>query len=139
MTSFSRRAGCPHDHLAKQWVLRSLNHAGYRLLKKADRRVFAFHDSAELPARDRLGRLSFRRHTSRVGDRRPVSRGEIGEPIALFIIGQSNGGNHGATPFAAAEAVFNFNLFDGLCYRAATPFSARPGRAAARGACWGMP
>jgi Carbohydrate esterase, sialic acid-specific acetylesterase len=59
--------------------------------------------------------------TSRVGDRRPVSRGEIGEPIALFIIGQSNGGNHGATPFAAAEAVFNFNLFDGLCYRACDP------------------
>jgi Carbohydrate esterase, sialic acid-specific acetylesterase len=59
--------------------------------------------------------------TSRVGDRRPVSREEMGEPIVFFIIGQSNGGNHGATPFVAAEAVFNFNLFDGLCYRACDP------------------
>jgi Carbohydrate esterase, sialic acid-specific acetylesterase len=59
--------------------------------------------------------------TSRVDDRRPVARKEVGEPPVLLIIGQSNGGNHGETPFTAAEAVFNFNLFDRLFYHARDP------------------
>jgi len=58
---------------------------------------------------------------SHIGDRHPVARAEMGEPEVLLIIGQSNGGNHGDTQFAAAEAVFNFNPFDGLCYRARDP------------------
>jgi len=57
---------------------------------------------------------------SHIGDR-PVARADMGEPMVLLIIGQSNGGNHGNTLFAAAEAVFNFNPFDGLCYRARDP------------------
>ena len=59
--------------------------------------------------------------TSCVDNRRPVTREEMSEPAVFLIIGQSNGGNHGETPFAAAEAVFNFNPFDGLCYRARDP------------------
>ena len=39
----------------------------------------------------------------------------------FLIIGQSNGGNHGETRSTAHRAVFNFNLFDGLCYRASDP------------------
>src|SRR5262245_53922583 len=58
---------------------------------------------------------------SHVGDRRPVARTDMGDPAVLLIIGQSNGGNHGDTLFAAGEAVFNFNPFDGLYYRARDP------------------
>jgi len=39
----------------------------------------------------------------------------------LLIIGQSNGANHGETRSTANRAVFNFNPFDGLCYRASDP------------------
>ena len=35
--------------------------------------------------------------SSRVGARLPVARDEIGDPLVLLIIGQSNGGNHGET------------------------------------------
>jgi hypothetical protein len=59
--------------------------------------------------------------SSRVGARLPVTRNEIGDPSVLLIIGQSNGGNHGETRHVARQAVFNFNPFDGLCYRACDP------------------
>jgi len=59
--------------------------------------------------------------SSDLGERVPVARQEIGNPAVFLIIGQSNGGNHGQTRFSAAEAVFNFNPFDGLCYRARDP------------------
>jgi hypothetical protein len=59
--------------------------------------------------------------SSHVGARLPVARDEIGDPSVLLIIGQSNGGNHGETRSTANRAVFNFNPFDGLCYRACDP------------------
>jgi Carbohydrate esterase, sialic acid-specific acetylesterase len=59
--------------------------------------------------------------SSHIASRSPVPREDIGEPSVLLIIGQSNGGNHGETRSTAEEAVFNFNPFDGLCYRACDP------------------
>ena len=59
--------------------------------------------------------------SSRVGARLPVTRDEIGNPSVLLIMGQSNGGNHGEARHVARQAVFNFNPFDGLCYRACDP------------------
>jgi hypothetical protein len=53
-----------------------------------------------------------------VDNRRPATCEEMSEPAVFLIIAQSNGGNHGETPFAAAEAVFNFNPFDWLCHSA---------------------
>jgi carbohydrate esterase-like sialic acid-specific acetylesterase len=59
--------------------------------------------------------------SSHIGARVAVTRDEIGAPSVLLIIGQSNGGNHGETRSTAHRAVFNFNFFDGLCYRACDP------------------
>ena len=59
--------------------------------------------------------------SSYIGARLPVERSEIGDPSVFLIIGQSNGGNHGETKHAAQRLVFNFNPFDGLCYRACDP------------------
>jgi hypothetical protein len=59
--------------------------------------------------------------SSDIGARVAVARDEIGAPSVLLIIGQSNGGNHGETRSTAHRAVFNFNFFDGLCYRACDP------------------
>jgi hypothetical protein len=59
--------------------------------------------------------------SSYIGAHLPVERSEIGDPSVFLIIGQSNGGNHGETKHAAERSVFNFNLFDGLCYRACDP------------------
>jgi hypothetical protein len=59
--------------------------------------------------------------SSHIGARLPVERSEIGNPSVFLIIGQSNGGNHGETKHAARRSVFNFNPFDGLCYRACDP------------------
>jgi hypothetical protein len=59
--------------------------------------------------------------SSHIGARSPIMRDELGDPWVLLIIGQSNGGNHGQTSSTARRAVFNFNLFDGLCYRACDP------------------
>jgi hypothetical protein len=59
--------------------------------------------------------------SSHIGARVAVARDEIGDPSVLLIIGQSNGGNHGETRSTANRAVFNFNPFDGLCYRACDP------------------
>ena len=59
--------------------------------------------------------------SSLVGGRVPAARCEIGAPAVFLIIGQSNGGNHGETRHSSKEAVFNFNPFDGLCYRASDP------------------
>ena len=58
---------------------------------------------------------------SDVGMRAPVVPQEILNPAVFLICGQSNGANHGETKFAASEAVFNFNLFDGQCYPASDP------------------
>src|SRR5262245_13377459 len=46
---------------------------------------------------------------------------EIVRPAVVMIIGQSNGGNHGETRHAAQGPVYNFNPFDGCCYRASDP------------------
>jgi hypothetical protein len=59
--------------------------------------------------------------SSHIGARFPLRRDHVSEPWVLLIIGQSNGGNHGETRFAASRAIFNFNLFDGLCYEACDP------------------
>jgi hypothetical protein len=59
--------------------------------------------------------------TSHIGARFPIAREEIGIPSVLLIIGQSNGGNHGEARSTAHRTVFNFNFFDGLCYRACDP------------------
>jgi hypothetical protein len=59
--------------------------------------------------------------SSRVGSRLPVERKQVGHPAVFLIIGQSNGANHGETCFTAQEASFNFNPFDGFCYRASDP------------------
>jgi Carbohydrate esterase, sialic acid-specific acetylesterase len=59
--------------------------------------------------------------SSCIGARLPVERSAIGDPSVFLIIGQSNGGNHGETKHAAKRSVFNFNPFDGLCYRACDP------------------
>jgi hypothetical protein len=59
--------------------------------------------------------------SSDVGVRLPVTREEIGDACVLLIIGQSNSANHGETRSTANRAVFNFNPFDGLCYRACDP------------------
>src|SRR5215467_702484 len=59
--------------------------------------------------------------SSHVGVRLPVTREQIGDACVLLILGQSNGANHGETRSTANRAVFNFNPFDGLCYRACDP------------------
>jgi Carbohydrate esterase, sialic acid-specific acetylesterase len=59
--------------------------------------------------------------SSDISARLPVAREEIGDASVFLIIGQSNGGNHGETKSTAHRAVFNFNVFDGLCYRASDP------------------
>jgi hypothetical protein len=59
--------------------------------------------------------------TSTVGERVPVDPSTIGAPAVLLIIGQSNGGNHGDVRHAAKGPVYNFNPFDGYCYRANDP------------------
>jgi hypothetical protein len=59
--------------------------------------------------------------SSHVGHRLPVDPSTIIDPAVLLIIGQSNGGNYGPTRYAAHGPVFNFNPFDGLCYKASDP------------------
>jgi Carbohydrate esterase, sialic acid-specific acetylesterase len=59
--------------------------------------------------------------SSHVGVRLPVTREQVGDACVLLILGQSNGANHGETRSTANRAVFNFNPFDGLCYRACDP------------------
>jgi hypothetical protein len=59
--------------------------------------------------------------SSQIHDRVPVSRDAVGDPAVFLIIGQSNGANQGETKSFATEAVFNFNPFDGQCYRASDP------------------
>jgi len=59
--------------------------------------------------------------TSDITGRSPVDRDDIGDAPVFVVIGQSNGANHGEMRFAARHAVFNFNMFDGLCYRASDP------------------
>lgn len=60
-------------------------------------------------------------NSSTVGARAPVTPDSIIDPAVFLICGQSNGGNHGETAFSASQTVFNFNLFDGRCYRASDP------------------
>jgi hypothetical protein len=62
--------------------------------------------------------------TSPLLGRSPVRCGPFGRrrgSLAFLILGQSNAGNHGEGKFVASQRVFNFNLFDALCYRAADP------------------
>jgi Carbohydrate esterase, sialic acid-specific acetylesterase len=59
--------------------------------------------------------------SSYIGARLPVERSEIGDPSVFLIIGQSNGGNHGETRHTAQRDVYNFNPFDGRCYKASDP------------------
>ena len=59
--------------------------------------------------------------TSQVGARLPVAPADIVDPAVFLIIGQSNAANHGATRHACSKPAFNFNPFDGLCYRASDP------------------
>ncbi|MSO76442.1 MAG: hypothetical protein EXQ87_05965 [Alphaproteobacteria bacterium] len=57
------------------------------------------------------------------GQREPADCGALAGPgtAVLFTLGQSNAANHGATPHSPSAAVFNFNPFDGRCYRARDP------------------
>jgi hypothetical protein len=59
--------------------------------------------------------------SSHVGARVPVAHDRIRDPAVFLILGQSNGGNHGETRHDATQAGFNFNPFDGMCYRACDP------------------
>jgi hypothetical protein len=59
--------------------------------------------------------------SSLIGERLQFEASEVGAAKALLIIGQSNGGNHGDVRHAARRRVYNFNVFDGLCYRASDP------------------
>lgn len=47
-----------------------------------------------------------------------VMRGRV---AVMLILGQSNAANSGDTPYAPSQRVFNFNIFDGLCYTAWDP------------------
>src|SRR5262249_26826993 len=73
--------------------------------------------------------------SSCIGARLPVERSEMGDPSVFLIIGQSNGGNYGEVKHAAERPVFNFNPFDGLCYRACDPLLGATGD---RGSPWCM-
>lgn len=44
-----------------------------------------------------------------------------GRTAVVLVFGQSNGANSGDTPYTPKRRVFNFNLFDGLCYAAQDP------------------
>jgi hypothetical protein len=45
-----------------------------------------------------------------------------GSDTAVFVtLGQSNSANHGQSRFSPTGAVFNYNFFDGHCYRARDP------------------
>ena len=59
--------------------------------------------------------------SSVVGGRMPVDPRMVGDAAVLLLIGQSNGGNHGDVQHVANRRVFNFNVFDGLCYPARDP------------------
>jgi Carbohydrate esterase, sialic acid-specific acetylesterase len=59
--------------------------------------------------------------TSEIGDRLIIMAEQIHAPAVFLIVGQSNGGNHGETRFAARGRVYNFNPFDGHCYQARDP------------------
>jgi hypothetical protein len=59
--------------------------------------------------------------SSDIGIKTRVAANEIVSPAVVMIIGQSNGGNHGETRHAAHGPVYNFNPFDGWCYRASDP------------------
>jgi Carbohydrate esterase, sialic acid-specific acetylesterase len=59
--------------------------------------------------------------SSDASTRVPADPSEIGASPVFLIIGQSNAASHGETRFAASRPVFNFNLFDGLCYPASDP------------------
>jgi hypothetical protein len=59
--------------------------------------------------------------SSVVGDRKPVDPRAIDDVAVILIIGQSNGGNHGDIRHSARRRVYNFNVFDGLCYPASDP------------------
>jgi carbohydrate esterase-like sialic acid-specific acetylesterase len=59
--------------------------------------------------------------SSDIGIKTRVAANEIVSPAVVMIIGQSNGGNHGETRHAAQGPVYNFNPFDGCCYRASDP------------------
>jgi len=54
-------------------------------------------------------------------DRVPTKSVREQDPAVLLILGQSNGANHGETPFEANERVYNFNPFDACCYKARDP------------------
>ncbi len=59
--------------------------------------------------------------SSDIGTKTKVAADEIVSPAVVMIIGQSNGGNHGETRHVAHGPVYNFNPFDGCCYRASDP------------------
>jgi hypothetical protein len=62
--------------------------------------------------------------TSELRGRSPVEHGPFGRrpgSAVLVLIGQSNAANHGRGIQAAMQRVYNFNPFDGCCYRAADP------------------
>lgn len=50
-----------------------------------------------------------------------ISRIPIGRQAVLLIFGQSNGANSGEKRYACKHAVYNFNFFDGRCYKACDP------------------
>ena len=58
-------------------------------------------------------------------DREPVECARFGpdapRTAVLLTAGQSNAANYGQMPIAPRDAVFNFNWFDGRCYRARDP------------------
>lgn len=56
-------------------------------------------------------------------DRTLVEVGQAlqGRSAVILVFGQSNGANSGDTPYTPTRAVFNFNLFDGMCYVAKDP------------------
>jgi hypothetical protein len=56
--------------------------------------------------------------------RAPIAHGPFGTrpgSAVFLILGQSNAANHGQGKFTAGAGVYNFNVFDGLCYQAADP------------------
>jgi len=58
-------------------------------------------------------------------DREPVECARFGSgakrTAVLLTAGQSNAGNYGQMPIAPRDGVFNFDWFDGRCYRARDP------------------
>jgi hypothetical protein len=83
--------------------------------ERLERRLIKYRDAIE------TGVYLLGVDSSDLSERVQVPREEIGNPAVFLIIGQSNAGNHGQTRFSAEEAVFNFNPFNGLCYRARDP------------------